>query len=261
MPGPAVEFERRGAVGWIRLSRPETGNAMDLQLLSELGDAMRQCEADASIRAVVLTGSGKFFCVGGALDTMRNPDELGLRIREMTFHLHSVIAALARMRAPVIAAVNGPAAGAGLSLAIACDVVIASESARFSSSYAAAGLPSDGGQSWTLPRRIGHGRAREMMLLDRRLTAGEAADWGLVNEVASPADLEARAGELAEKLAAGPTAAFGRIKGLLTDGDRSGLETQLELEARAMAKSVLSPDSQEGITAFLEKRAPVFKGV
>lgn len=256
----SVAFERRGKVAWITLSRPDSGNAMSTALLSELGDAIRRCEADDGVRAIVLTGSGRFFCVGGALDTMQDADELGLRIREMTFHLHAAIAALARMRAPSIAAVNGPAAGAGLSLAIACDIVVASEAARFSSSYAGAGLSPDGGQSWTLPRRIGHHRACEMLLLDRRLSAAEAADWGLVNLVVPPEDLEATAAEIASRLAAGPTAAFGRTKALLADGERSGLDAQLELEARAMADSVRSADAREGIAAFLEKRTPTFSG-
>jgi 2-(1,2-epoxy-1,2-dihydrophenyl)acetyl-CoA isomerase len=255
-----VRCVRRGAVAWVTLDRADAGNAMSLELLADLGEAIRHVEADPRVRALVLTGSGRFFCVGGALDTMHDADEIGQRIRAMTFHLHAVISSLARMPAPTIAAVNGPAAGAGLSLAIACDFVVAVETARFSSSYAAAGLSTDGGQSWTLPRRIGHGRAREMLLLDRRLTAAEALDWGLVNVVAKAGELDQAVTDVAEKLARGPTAAFGRIKGLLADADTAGLEAQLDREARAMAASVATEDAREGIAAFLEKRAPNFRG-
>lgn len=260
MPEKNVRWERRGSVAWVTLDRPEAGNAMSLELLADLGDAIRHVEADSAVRAVVLTGVGRFFCVGGALDTMHGAEEIGHRIRAMTFHLHAVISSLARMPAPTIAAVNGPAAGAGLSLAIACDFVVAAETARFSSSYAAAGLSSDGGQSWTLPRRVGLNRAREMLLLDRRLTAAEALEWGLVNAVAPAEGLERTATDMAAKLAAGPTAAFGRIKGLLADGETAGLEAQLDREARAMADSVATQDAREGIAAFLEKRAPNFRG-
>lgn len=257
--GENIELVREGGVAWIWLARPEAGNGMTVDLLAELGEAVRRCEADRGVRAVVIAGRGRFFCVGGALDGM-GADDRGLAIRQMTFHLHGVIAALARMRAPSVAAVQGAAAGAGLSLAIGCDFVVAADTAKFSSSYAAIGLSADGGQSWLLPRRIGERHARQMLLLNRRLSAAEALDLGLVDEVVGEDALEATAGGLAEGLALGPTAAFGRMKALLADGRRTGLETQLELEARAMAESLATADAAEGIAAFLDKRPPSFSG-
>lgn len=260
MAGDLVTFERKGAVAWITLARPDTGNSMNVALLSGLSEAVRRCEADAAIRAVVLTGSGRFFCVGGDLGGMRDPAETALSIRTMTLHLHAVIVALARMRAPSIAAVNGPAAGAGLSLALGCDFLIASEAAQFASAYAAAGLSADGGQSWTLPRRVGAHRARVMMLQGRKLSAAEALDWGIADQVVMPDALAGAAGEMAESLANGPTAAFGRMKNLLADTACTSLEAQLELEARGISASVDSADASEGIAAFMAKRKPVFQG-
>ncbi len=261
MTDKLVTFERRGAVAWLTLARPEAGNGMNVALLTDLAEAVRRCEADTAVRAVVLTGSGRFFCVGGDLSGMRDPAETALSIRTMTLHLHGAVAALARMRAPSIAAVNGPAAGAGFSLALACDFLIASETAQFASAYAAAGLSADGGQSWTLPRRIGSHRARLMMLQGRRVPAIEALDWGIADQVVVPDQLIGAATQMAESLASGPTAAFGRMKNLLTDSESTSLETQLELEARGIAACVDSADAQEGIAAFVEKRKPVFQGL
>ncbi len=260
MSGKLVTFERKGAVAWLTLSRPEAGNGMNVALLSDLSDAVRRCEADPAVRAVVLTGSGRFFCVGGDLSGMRDPAETALNIRTMTLHLHGVVAALARMRAPSIAAVNGTAAGAGFSLALACDFIVAAETAQFASAYAAAGLSADGGQSWTLPRRIGAHRARVMMLQGRKLFAAEALDWGIADQVVPPDRLTSAAGEMAEALANGPTAAFGRMKNLLADAECTSLETQLEFEARGIAACVESEDAREGIAAFMQKRKPVFQG-
>lgn len=222
-----VSFERKGAVACITVTRPEVGNSMNEALVAGLSAAIRRCEADSEVRAVVLTGSGRFFCVGGELGGLQDPVKTALGIRTMTLHLHAVITALARMRAPSIAAVNGAAAGAGLSLALGCDFLIASETAQFASAYAAAGLSPDGGQSWTLPRRVGAQRARVMMLQARKLSAAEALDWGLVDHVVAADALAGAARALAAELAAGPTAAFGRIKNLLADSACTSLETQL----------------------------------
>lgn len=260
MADKLVTFERKGAVAWLTLVRPEAGNGMNVALLSDLSEAVRRCEADAAVRAVVLTGSGRFFCVGGDLSGMRDATETALSIRAMTLHLHAAIAALTRMRAPSIAAVNGTAAGAGFSLALACDFLVASETAQFASAYAAAGLSADGGQSWTLPRRVGPHRAKVMMLQGRKLSAAEALDWGVADQVVAPEALASSVSQMAESLANGPTAAFGRMKNLLADAECTSLETQLELEARGIAACVESEDAREGIAAFMEKRKPAFLG-
>lgn len=255
-----VRFERLDAVALITLSRPEAGNGMNEDLLAQLSAAIRQCEAEPDVRAVVLTGTGRFFSVGGDLSGLHDPVATALSIRSMTLHLHAVVTALARMRAPSVAAVNGTTAGAGLSLALACDFLVASESAQFASAYAAAGLSPDGGQSWTLPRRIGVQRARSMMLQGRKVSAFEALSWGLADEVVPAADVASAALTLARALASGPTAAFGRMKNLLADSAENSLEAQLEAEARGIAASVATPDATEGIAAFLEKRKPQFTG-
>lgn len=260
MSGKLVSFERKGTVAWLTLVRPEAGNGMNVALLSDLSEAVRRCEADPAVRAVVVSGSGRFFCVGGDLSGMRDPAEIALSLRAMTLHLHGVVAALARMRAPSIAAVNGPAAGAGFSLALACDFIVAAETAQFASAYAAAGLSADGGQSWTLPRRIGAHRARVMLLQGRKLSAAEALDWGIADQVVPPDRLTSAAVEMGEALANGPTAAFGRMKNLLADAECTSLETQLEFEARGIVACVDSEDAREGIAAFLQKRKPVFQG-
>lgn len=258
--GSLVRFERMDAIAVITLSRPDAGNGMNEDLLAQLSAAIRRCEAEPMVRAVVLTGEGRFFCVGGDLSHLPDPLATAMSIRSMTLHLHAVVTSLARMRAPSMAAVNGTAAGAGLSLALACDFIVAADGAQFASAYAAAGLSPDGGQSWTLPRRIGVQRARSMMLRGRKLSAQEALSWGLADEVVPAAQVVSAALTLAREFAAGPTAAFGRMKNLLADSADAGLEAQLEAEARQIAASVSTADASEGIAAFLEKRQPQFRG-
>lgn len=255
-----VRFERKDAIAVITLSRPEAGNGMNEDLLVQLSAAIRLCEAEPMVRAVVLTGEGRFFCVGGELSRLHDPVATAMSISTMTLHLHAVVTSLARMRAPSVAAVNGTAAGAGLSLALACDFIVASDSAQFASAYAAAGLSPDGGQSWTLPRRIGVQRARSMMLRGRKVPASEALSWGIADEVVPATQVVSAALALARELATGPTAAFGRMKNLIADSADAGLEAQLEAEARHIAASVSTPDASEGIAAFLEKRQAQFKG-
>jgi 2-(1,2-epoxy-1,2-dihydrophenyl)acetyl-CoA isomerase len=164
------------------------------------------------------------------------------------------------MNAPVIAAVNGTAAGAGFSLALSADLVISVDSAKFVMAYTNAGLSPDGSSSYFLPRRVGDRRARELMLTNRVLTADEALDWGIVNQVVAEADLDETVGKLANKIAAGPTLAYGQVKALLNASFDNGLETQMELESRGIADMARSRDGKEGIQAFLAKRKPEFKG-
>jgi 2-(1,2-epoxy-1,2-dihydrophenyl)acetyl-CoA isomerase len=181
-------------------------------------------------------------------------------IKEMAGDLHMGISRLARMNAPVIAAVNGTAAGAGFSLALSADLVISVDSAKFVMAYTNAGLSPDGSSSYFLPRRVGDRRARELMLTNRVLTADEALDWGIVNQVVAEADLDETVGKLANKIAAGPTLAYGQVKALLNASFDNGLETQMELESRGIADMARSRDGKEGIQAFLAKRKPEFKG-
>lgn len=259
-----LRFERDGGVARVTIDRPAQFNALDLTAMEELLDIANRCSTDPTVRCVLLTGAGeKAFCAGGdvagfaqALDS----GEVGLLLQRMTTALHAAISRFAWMRAPVVAAVNGVAAGAGLSLAASCDLVIASEAARFTSAYTRIGLTPDGSSTTFLTRVIGPRRAAELHMTDRVLTAAEALDWGLVNRVVPAAALMEEAGVLAAKLAAGPTRAYGAVKRLLQTGAVESLETQMEREARSILEMAQSPDGQEGIRAFVAKRPPNFTG-
>jgi 2-(1,2-epoxy-1,2-dihydrophenyl)acetyl-CoA isomerase len=261
VPYQTLRFEVEGAVARITLQRPEAANAIDLRLARELADAALRCDEDASVRAVVLTGAGRMFCAGGDLAAFAAAAERRpALIKELTASLHAALSRFARMRAPVIAAVNGPAAGAGFSLACACDLAVASEAARFTLAYTRVGLAPDGSSTWFLPRVVGARRALELLVTNRTLSAEEALAWGIVNRVVPAPALLGEAEAWARELAAGPTAAYGAVKRLLLSSATESLEAQMELEARAIADASRSRDGGEGISAFLEKRAPEFEG-
>jgi 2-(1,2-epoxy-1,2-dihydrophenyl)acetyl-CoA isomerase len=256
-----VRFELDGAVARLTLQRPDAANAIDLALARELHAAALRCDEDPAVRAVVLTGAGRMFCAGGDLGSFA---DAGARrpalIKEITTYLHAAVARFARMRAPVVAAVNGAAAGAGLALVAAADLAVASEGAKFTLAYTRAGLTPDGSSTWFLPRLLGARRTLELMLTNRVLSAPEALDWGLVNRVVPASAVLPEAEALARELATGATEAFGTTKRLLLLSGGQGLESQMELEARAIADASRSADGAEGIAAFLAKRAPVFEG-
>jgi 2-(1,2-epoxy-1,2-dihydrophenyl)acetyl-CoA isomerase len=261
MSRPGLSFEVEGSVARLTLDRPDAANAIDLALGRELMEAAIRCDEDARIRAVLLTGAGRFFCAGGDLKSFAaRGDALPAALKELTVHLHAAISRFARMRAPLVVAVNGAAAGAGMSLAVMGDLVLAAESAKFTMAYTAAGLAPDGSSTWMLPRLIGVRRTQELMLTNRVLSAAEAQAWGLVTRVVPDADLAGEAAALAARLAAGPTRAFGSVKALLAGSLGEGLETQMEHEARAIAACAGSADGREGIRAFLDKRAAKFTG-
>lgn len=257
----SIVFEKEDGVARLTLNRPEAANAMNLTLMQELADIANRCEEDADIRAVLITGNGRFFSAGGDLASFAdNLSELPVLLKQLTMYLHTAVSRFARMDAPVIAAINGPAAGAGMSLACACDLVLAAESSSFTMAYTAAGLSPDGSSSWYLPRRIGELRARELMLTNRKLSAAEAVEWGLANQVVKDEELMDEATKLAIRLAKGPTLSYGRVKTLLNDSFTHGLETQMEMESRGMAASARSKDAAEGVNAFLNKRKPEYQG-
>lgn len=256
-----ITLEVDGNVATLTLNRPEAANAMNPLMAREMSRAAIVCDEDPAIRAVILTGSGRMFCAGGDLGEFAEAgDGRPALIKEMAGDLHLAISRLTRMNAPVIAAVNGTAAGAGFSLAVAADLAISADNARYVMAYTAAGLSPDGSSTYFLPRRVGDRRARELMLTNRMLKADEAMTWGLVNEVVPADELMSRARELATSLAAGPTLAFGEVKSLLNASFDNGLETQMELESRAISRMSGTSDGAEGIAAFLEKRSADFKG-
>ncbi len=250
--------EEKEGVAKILLNRPDQAHTINLQMAEELHRAALFCEESESVRAVLLTSMGKMFCAGGDLASFAEADNASQALKEITFHLHAAISRFARMEAPLVVAVNGVAAGAGFSLALLGDLTLAAESARFSMAYTAVALTPDGGSTFTLPRLIGEKRAKELMLTNRRLSANEALDWGLVNQVFPDDQLAEEAEALARSLAKGPTRAFGAVKSLLLT--RDSLEAQLDREARSIAERGHGEDGSEGIRAFLEKRKPAFSG-
>jgi 2-(1,2-epoxy-1,2-dihydrophenyl)acetyl-CoA isomerase len=260
MSDDPVLFEVRDNVAHVTLNRPQSGNALDLEMAKQLMDVALRCEADPSVRAVLLKGAGKSFCAGGDVKVFVAQKELPQYLREITSYLHLALSRFARLDAPVIAAVDGSAAGGGFSLAISCDLVIAAESAKFLMAYSKIGMAPDGSSTYFLPRLVGLKRAMELALTNRVLSAREACEWGIVTEVVADDRLFARAEELAVSLAQGPTGAFGSAKRLLHGGWNQTLETQMEMESRAIAETGASADGKEGIRAFVEKRAARFTG-
>ena len=259
MSEPLVLFQLDGAIGRITLNRPQSYNAMNLALMKDFRAAVRQCESER-VRAVVLTGAGKAFSAGGDLAAFAAAADPKAQLKEMADVLHEGIEGLAALDAPVVAAVNGTAAGAGLSLACSCDLVLAAESAKFTMAYTNAGLCPDGSSTYFVPRLIGLRRTQELMLTNRVLTAAEALDWQLVTRVVPDAALADEATQLATRLASGPTRAFGAVKRMLLASSARDLTAQLALESESISDLAATPDGQEGIRAFLEKRKPGFTG-
>jgi len=251
-----VEVARDGAVQIITLNRPDVLNAFNRALHAGLRDALRQAR-DVEVRAVVVTGAGRGFCAGQDLTEFGETPDIGDALRA-TYHPN--VLAIRALEKPVIAAVNGVCAGAGLSLACACDIRIAADSAAFVPGFVGIGLVPDSGGTYFVHRLLGASRAFEWMSSNRRLTAAEAHAWGLVSEVVETDALPARAAELAARYAAQPTRAIGMTKRLFDHADTATLEEQLELEAQLQAAATQSDDFREGVAAFLEKRPPSFSG-
>jgi 2-(1,2-epoxy-1,2-dihydrophenyl)acetyl-CoA isomerase len=257
-----VRYDVDQKVATIQLDRPDAGNAIDLTLVEDFYEACGRAADDPAVRAVLLCGTGRSLSTGGDLAMLAGLDagELPRRLRQMIDLYHLALDRLTRMDPPVVCAVRGAAAGGGLGLLHAADVVVAADDSKFALGYAALGLASDGGNTWFLPRLVGLRRAQQLMLLNRRLTAAEALDWGLVTEVVPAAEVEDRARELAQRLAAGPTQAFGRMKRLLRDSWTVDLPGQLSAETTQMSEAGASDDAAEGIAAFVAKRLPTFHG-
>src|SRR5881628_1088701 len=246
-----VETSRDGGVLTITLNRPDVLNAFNRAVHAGVRDALKEARAP-DVRAVVITGAGRGFCVGQDLTEFRESrGDIGDHLRA---NYHPNILAIRALEKPVIAAINGPAAGAGLSLACACDVRIASDAASFVPAFIGIGLVPDSGGSFLITRLLGPARAFEWMTSNRKLTAAEAHAWGLVSEVVEAEALPARAAELAAAYAAAPTRAIGMTKQLFDHADHATLEEQLELEAELQEAATKTADFAEGVTAFREKR-------
>ena len=257
-----IEFKMRGNVAEITLNRPKAFNALDMTMAKELCDLSIKLGDDRDVRCVVITGSGDAaFCAGGDVPGFAaDLDNLPTLLKEMTTYLHMAISRFAWMRAPVIAAVNGVAAGAGLSFVACTDLAIAAEGASFTSAYTKIGLSPDGSSTYYLPRIIGTRRTAELYMTNRVLNAREALDWGLINQIVPGDELTAEAAKLADKLAAGPTEALGSVKKLLLMSLNDSLESQMERETRSISRLGGTADGREGVTAFANKARPTFTG-
>jgi 2-(1,2-epoxy-1,2-dihydrophenyl)acetyl-CoA isomerase len=255
-----IDLDVRGGVAHLTLNRPDAANGINAELSRDLFDATLDITSDPRVRAVLLTGAGKRFCGGGDLKAFADQEELPRHLRETLGFLHGAIAQLVRGDAPVVAAVQGSAAGAGIGLIGASDLVVAGESARFVMAYTGVGLTPDGASSWVLPRLVGLRRAMELTLTNRVLSAAEALDWGLITRVVADDDLPAEAEALATSLAGGATRALAGAKRLLHASLESSFESHLAREGDEIFAAAGRVDAVEGITAFVEKRPPQFRG-
>ncbi|HSC75588.1 MAG TPA: enoyl-CoA hydratase-related protein [Pseudomonadales bacterium] len=254
-------FTVDAGIAQIILNRTESANSMNMAMGRELLDVAKCCEQNDTIRVVILTGAGQFFSAGGDLKAFANfGDAISEGLQELTDYLHAAVSIFIRMRAPMIVAVNGAAVGAGFSLAMAGDFVLASDNAKFAMAYTTAGLSPDGGASYFLPRLVGLRRAQELIIGNRKLSADEALDWGLITRVCRAENLMAETYELAQQLASSATQAIGTVKKQLLVSFDNSPETQMELEGKAISHLASCKDGQEGIHAFLNKRKPVFTG-
>ena len=259
-----VLIERVNGLAIVTLNRADSYNAFDGPLAEAFLAALVECDEDRSVRAVMITGAGKAFCAGGNLKAMKEVADAGQSVgaflKRLVVPIHGAIATIARMEKPVVAAVNGPAGGFGFSLALACDLVLASDAAMFTMAYTKAGLSPDGSSSFFLPRIVGPKRAFDMMVNNEVLSPVEAKDLGIVNRIVPADSFAEEARDYCARLAQGPTRAFGAAKRLIALSPESSLETQMEHERRAIAESAGTEDFKEGVTAFVEKRAADFRG-
>ncbi|MBL4781974.1 MAG: enoyl-CoA hydratase/isomerase family protein [Porticoccaceae bacterium] len=257
----AIKFQREGSIARITLARPDAANALNFAMGEELYEVAKICQSDAGIRAVILDAEGKIFCAGGDVMAFAEAgDALPATLSRLLDSFHPAIETLSAMNAPVIASVQGVAAGAGLSLLSSCSLVIASDKASFTMAYTGIGMTPDGSATYYLPRQIGLRRAEELMITNRRLSAAEAVEWGLINQCVAPDELTSTVQGLADKLASGPTIAFGRTRQLLMDSFDNNFNQQLKAEEEGIIAMGKTRDGLGAIAAFKDKQAIEFKG-
>ncbi|MGP8120190.1 MAG: enoyl-CoA hydratase-related protein [Xanthobacteraceae bacterium] len=262
-PLRTVLLDFADGVATLRLNRPNQSNAIDPDMAADLAEAATQISENASVRAVLIAGNGPNFTVGGDLGVFAGTarEQLPNKLRRMIDSYHLAIERLTSIDAPVVAAVRGGAGGGGLGLLYAADIAVAADDARFALGYGALGLTADGGNTWFLPRMVGMRQAQQLFLLNRRLTAQEALELGLVSRLVPSDTVEAEAAALAATLAAGPTRAYGAVRRMLRQSFETGLSDQLDAEKESIVAASRSDDAQEGIAAFVAKRRPQFRGV
>jgi 2-(1,2-epoxy-1,2-dihydrophenyl)acetyl-CoA isomerase len=256
----SVLYEVADGLGTVTLNRPDAMNALDTATKNALRDALREAGADPSVRAVLLAGNGRAFCVGQDLKEHVGNLAAGGGMATVAEHYNPITIAIATMPKPVVAAVNGPAAGAGAGFAFAADYRIVADTASFNTSFVGVALSADSGMSWTLSRLVGYGRAQELLLFPRSVPAAEALALGLAHRVVPAAELAAESLAVARKLAQGPTVAYASVKESLAHGAEHTLPEALAKEAEMQARAGASQDHREAVAAFLEKRPPAYSG-
>ena len=260
MSEPAVLYSAEAGVATLTMNRPEVLNALNDELLAGLREGLARAKADVAVRAVLLTGAGRGFCSGADLaagSAIQGPRDVAQGLRE---RYHPIILAMRQFPKPIVGAVNGVAAGAGMSIALACDIVLAGESASFLQAFTRIGLVPDCGSTWFLPRLAGDVRARALVMLADKISAADALQYGLVWKVYPDDQLMHEACATAHKMAMMPTRAYDLIKQALAVSSGNGLGEQLEVEALMQGQAIATEDHKEGVAAFLGKRPAQFKG-
>ena len=254
-----IIFEKKDGIGVLRLNKPKSYNAFDLEMAQLMAEHLITISADVEVVGVIVTGEGKAFCAGGDLAWVNAyGKDHGAAFHELAARFHQAVLEIRRMPKPVVAAINGPAAGGGFSLALACDFRIMGSSAVLRQAYTSNGLSIDGGGTFMLPRLVGFPKAMEIAAFDRAIRAEEALEMGLVTEVADDGESLNRSIALVEEMKMGSLSSFAASKKLMTDSFNTMLENQLEKERDYLSWCSNEPDGKEGIRAFLEKRKPVF---
>jgi 2-(1,2-epoxy-1,2-dihydrophenyl)acetyl-CoA isomerase len=252
----AIELRVDAGVARLTLQRPDAANSLDVTMTGELAHAVASLAARSDVRVLLLRGSGSVFCAGGDVRAFSREADLPGYLRHLAATLHLAISGLARLDAPVIVAVQGWAAGAGLGIVAAADLAVAAETCRFRLAYQGVGLSPDAGTTWSLPRLVGARRAAELALTDRVLTATEARDWGLITQVVPDADLDHATDTLALRLAAAPPGALRETKRLLRSSSTDSLESHMEAERQAIARCAATDEARDAIRAFGKRATP-----
>ena len=262
MSTTSMRIDREGALARLTFTQAERGNPIDGNFCAQFCDVANELSGDSSIRAVLITAEGRAFSYGGDVAMfVQNLDQLPLMIKRWTADLHMGIARMQKMNAPVVTAVQGICAGGMVALIAGSDIVVAEQGARFVAAYAGIGYCNDAGASIMYARRMGIARGKRFLMMNETLDADAAQAAGLADEVVPASELVTRAEAIARQLAAGPTQAFGEMRRLFASVEDQPLEAQLELEAQALSRIAGTADAREGLTAFSEKRKPLFKGI